>query len=309
MPRAPHPVTLRQLQYVVAVADAGSFRKAAAECRVSQPSLSAQLAQAEAGLGVRLFERDRRRVAVTEAGRALVEHARATLLAADDLVVAARAFADPFRGTLRVGVIPTVAPYLLPEVAPALRLAYPHLTIAWVEEKTPDLVERLERGALDAVLIALHPLLSALPHVVLGEDRFVFAAPRGHRLAAGKRPLDPRELDGERVLLLDDGHCLREQALEVCSRAGAEEAGYRATSLATLVQMVAAGAGVTLLPALSLGVENRRESLVVRRFAKGAPGRVLALAWRRGSALEVAERAVGDTLRREYERLVASRPG
>lgn len=308
MARAPHPVTLRQLQYVVAIAEAGSFRKAAAECRVAQPSLSAQVAQAEAALGVRLFERDRRRVAATAAGRALVEHARATLLAADELVAAARSLADPFSGTLRVGVIPTVAPYLLPEVAPALRAAFPQLTIAWVEEKTPQLVARLERGDLDAMLVALQPS-SPLPHVVLGEDRFVFAAPPGHSLSRSARAVDPRELDGERLLLLDDGHCLRDQALEVCGRGRADEAGYRATSLTTLVQMVAGGAGVTLLPTLALDVENRHRALVVRPFAPRQPGRTLALAWRRGSAREVVERAVGEALRREYARLVARRSG
>ncbi|MCE9672557.1 LysR family transcriptional regulator [Myxococcus stipitatus] len=155
MQLAPHPFTLRQLQYVVAVADSLSFRKAAARCHVSQPSLSAQLALLEESLGVRLFERDRRRVLLTSAGEKLVERARRLLLEADDLLEESRRVGDPLAGTLRVGVIPTVSPYLLPAVAPALRRRFPRLTLAWVEEKTEVLVRDLDAGALDAALVAL----------------------------------------------------------------------------------------------------------------------------------------------------------
>src|SRR5262249_44696235 len=145
---APHPFTLRQLQYVVAVAASMSFRKAAEACHVSQPSLSAQLAQLEEALGVRLFERDRRRVLVTSAGHELVERARSVLREANDLVAAARLAGDPLAGTLRIGVIPTISPYLLPSATPALRRAYPELTTVWVEDKTETLVRSLEAGTL-----------------------------------------------------------------------------------------------------------------------------------------------------------------
>lgn len=294
---APHPVTLRQLQYVVAVADRRSFRRAAEDCRVSQPSLSAQIAQVEEALGVQLFERDRRRVAPTAAGKLLVERARTLLVGADELLEAARTLADPLSGTLRIGVIPTIGPYLLPDVAPVLRDRFPRLTFVWAEDRTAALVERLGRAELDAVLLALEADIGDLPHVVLGRDPFVFAAPPGHPLAASRRPLRPEELDGERVLLLDDGHCFRDQALAICARGGAEEAEYRATSLATLVQMTAGGAGVTLLPSLAVPLENRRDALRLRPFAPKAPARTLALAWRRGSALAETLKIVGETLK------------
>jgi LysR family transcriptional regulator, hydrogen peroxide-inducible genes activator len=306
MKLAPHPITLRQLQYVVAVAERRSFRKGAQDCHVSQPSLSAQVAQVEQVLGVQLFERDRRHVILTAAGQALVERARALLIAADELVESARNLADPFAGTLRVGVIPTVGPYLLPELAPVLRERYPKLAFVWMEEKTATLLERLARAELDAAIVALEADVGNLPRVVLGKDTFVFAAPKGHPLAASRRPLKPEELEGERVLLLDDGHCFRDQALSFCSRTGAEEVGYRATSLATLVQMAAGGAGVTLLPGLAVGLENRRDALWVRPFAPKAPARTLALVWRRNSALETTLKPVGETLRAAYAGLGSS---
>jgi LysR family hydrogen peroxide-inducible transcriptional activator len=300
---SPHPVTLRQLQYLVAVADRKSFRRAAEDCHVAQPSLSAQVAHAEDVLGIRLFERDRRRVVHTAAGEVFLERARALLVAADGLVDSARSLADPLSGPLRLGVIPTIGPYLLPEVAPALRSRLPRLTLLWTEEKTALLVERLARADLDAAVVALEADVGDLPRIVLGRDPFVFAAPAGHPLAASRRPLDPADLDGERVLFLDDGHCFRDQALSFCSRAGAEEAGYRATSLATLVQMAAGGAGVTLLPTLAVNVENRRHALRIRPFATHVPSRTLALVWRKGTAVGTAVRAVGEALREAYARL------
>ena len=148
MQLAPHPITLRQLQYVVAVAEHRSFRKAAEQCRVAQPSLSAQIAQAEEALGVKLFERDRRRVLLTQAGRAIVERARTLLVGADELVEEARRLGDPFSGALRLGVIPTVGPYLLPEVAHVLRERYPKLTFLWIEDKTAVLLQKLERAEI-----------------------------------------------------------------------------------------------------------------------------------------------------------------
>jgi LysR family hydrogen peroxide-inducible transcriptional activator len=300
-----HAITLRQLQYVVAVADHRSFRRAAEACLVAQPSLSAQVAELEGALGMRLFERDRRGVLVTPAGGALVARARALLIAADDLVETARGLADPFGGSLRIGVIPTVGPYLLPEVAPTLRERYPKLTFIWVEEKTATLVERLARADLDAAILALEADIGDPSRVVLGKDPFVFAAATDHPLATSGRPLKQRDLEGERVLLLDDVHCFREQALSFCARAGAVETGYRATSLTTLVQMAAGGAGVTLLPSLAVAVENRRETLRIRSFARPAPSRTLALVWRRGSSLATALKAVGETLRATYSSLGA----
>jgi LysR family hydrogen peroxide-inducible transcriptional activator len=302
----PHAVTLRQWQYVAAVAEHKSFSKAALACHVAQPSLSTQVAQVEEALGVKLFERDKRKVIVTAAGAALIERARALLLAADELAEAAASLRDPFRGPLRIGLIPTIGPYLLPEVAPVLRELYPNITFIWSEDKTEALLSALARAEVDAALLALTNEAKDLPHVVLGNDPFVFAAAEGHPRAESKRPIAMDDLDGERVLLLDDGHCFREQALSVCSRAGADEAAYRATSLATLVQMAADGSAVTLLPRLAVPVENRLGTLRVRDFSPEAPSRTIALVYRQKAARETALEAVGETLRKVYQRLYRS---
>jgi LysR family transcriptional regulator, hydrogen peroxide-inducible genes activator len=300
---APHPVTLRQLQYVVAVADRKSFRQAAEDCHVAQPSLSAQIAQVEDALNLRIFERDRRSVALTSAGEALVARARALLIAADELTESARRLSDPFSGTLRIGVIPTVGPYLLPEVAPGLRERFPKLNFIWIEDKTAQLLESLRRAELDGAILALEAEIGDLPKVVLGRDQFLLAVAPEHPLARAKGPLKADKLEDEQVLLLDDGHCFRDQALSFCSRAGAEEAGYRATSLATLVQMAASGHYVTLLPTLAVPVENRRRTLRTRPFAPKPPGRTLALVYRRHTALENTLRTVGGVLHEAYVKL------
>jgi LysR family hydrogen peroxide-inducible transcriptional activator len=197
-----------------------------------------------------------------------------------------------------------VAPYLLPEVAPTLRKRYERLTLLWTEEKTEVLVRGLAHAELDAAILALEADIGDLETLVLGEDPFVFAAPASHALAGSHKPLRPEDLEGESVLLLDDGHCFRKQVLSFCSRSGADEAGYRATSLPTLVQMTAGGVGVTLLPSLALPVENRHKLLHVRSFVPKAPARTLALCWRRGSALAKPLAAIGETARKVYEGLV-----
>lgn len=299
-----HPFTLRQLQYIVAVADLRSFRGAAERCHVSQPSLSAQVAQCEDLLGVRIFERTRRRVEPTAAGEALVARMREVLLLADDLVDAARGLADPLVGVVRVGAIPTVAPYLLPEIAPALRAALPGLELRWVEDKTASLVSQIARGELDAAIVALEAELGDLEHAVLGVDPFVFAAAPGHPLAKRRGKVRLDELDDEPVLLLDDGHCFRDQAIAACGATALREASYRATSLQTLVQMAAQGHAVTLLPCLAVPLENRRGDLKIRAIGPKAPSRTLALVWRRGSSRRATFEAVAETIADAYPRVV-----
>jgi LysR family hydrogen peroxide-inducible transcriptional activator len=290
-----HRFTLRQLEYVVAVADALNFRKAAERCNVSQPSLSAQLAQLEEALGVRLFERDRRRVLVTPPGRELVERARQVLRQADDLETSARRASDPFAGTIRVGIIPTVSPYLLPRIAPRLRGEFPRLHVLWTEEKTGSIVRQLESGELDALLVAKEADLGAVETEALARDAFVIAAARRHPIVREKGPAEASELKGHEVLLLEDGHCFGDQALAVCSRVRANALEFRATSLPTLVQMIAGGEAVTLLPEIALGVEGH--GLKVRRFTDPVPHRTLVLAWRKGSPLRGALRRIATTIR------------
>jgi LysR family hydrogen peroxide-inducible transcriptional activator len=294
--------TLRQLQYAVAVADTLGFRKAAEKCHVSQPSLSSQLAELETALGAKLFERDRRRVLPTPAGVALVARARQILTLADDLGEAARLLGDPFTGTLKVGVIPTLAPYLLPEVSLALRTAFPRLSFHWAEEKTESLLRDLSLGQLDAGILAVVPGMEEWKTVVIGEDAFVLAAQKSDAIMRGKGPARLSDLDGKTVLLLEDGHCFRDQALAVCERAHADEAEFRATSLATLSQMVAGGAGVTLLPEISLAVENRRGELGIRRFGEPEPRRRIAIAWRKQSPKTKVMSEVARVLRDAYPR-------
>jgi len=252
---------------------------------------------------VQLFERNRRRVLLTDAGRDVVERARRLLVDADDLRESSASFGDPLARTLRVGVIPTISPYLLPAVTPALRAAYPRLRVTWIEDKTEMLVQRLDAGTLDAALVALEAEIGDLDHEPLARDAFVLAAPRDHPLGRKASAANAAELRGAPVLLLDDGHCFREQALAFCSNAKARELEFRATSLSTLAQMVAGGAGVTLLPELSVATESRRADIAIRRFAKPTPHRTVALAWRKRSPLGAALRRLAETMRGAYPAL------
>jgi LysR family hydrogen peroxide-inducible transcriptional activator len=294
--RLPLP-TLRQLEYVVAVADEKNFGAAAGSCHVSQPGLSAQVREVEELLGVRLFERDRRGVLVTPVGEEVIARARQLLSSARELVETARSRTRPLSGSLRLGVIPTIAPYWLPGALPSVRRSYPDLRLLLREEKTGVLVELVERGKIDVALLAIDVPLGDVETAFLFDDPFLVAMPAGHPLAARKAVAES-DLDGERVLLLEDGHCLRDQALAVCSRAGADEnADFRATSLATLVQMVAGGDGVTLLPAMAeAAMAGPGSHLVTRPFRAPAPSRRIGLAWRRGSSRGAEMRLLAEAL-------------
>ncbi|HMA97758.1 MAG TPA: LysR substrate-binding domain-containing protein [Polyangiaceae bacterium] len=310
----PHSVTLRQLQYIVAVAEHRSFREAAHACRVAQPSLSAQVAQAEASIGFSLFERKPRQIHITAPGTSFIERARSVLTSADLLFEQSRALVDPEQGRVRIGVIPTIGPYLLPEVAPALRKRFPRMTIVWSEEKTPALLTRIEHRELDAIIAAKESDLRGLRFESLGEDPFVVAVSRRHRFAAASRVVHAEELAKESVLILEDGHCFRDQVLAYCAQSGGIESDFRSTSLPTLVQMAAAGLGVTLLPRLAVAVENRTRELSVRRIEGESSHRTLVLAWSSTSPLLRTMLLMADSLRTAYQEMVrrtvlASRPG
>jgi LysR family transcriptional regulator, hydrogen peroxide-inducible genes activator len=293
----PRP-SIRQLECAVAVADALHFGRAARAIALTQPALSAQIRSFEELLGLRLFERGRRGVIVTTGGAAVIEQARATLAALDDLVESAASQGEPLSGTLRLGVIPTVAPYLLPPLLPFVRRKWPKLRLVLREDQTARLLEQLALGTLDLLLLALPVEQAAVEELPLLEEPFWFVAPSAHRLAKVRGTIAEATLAGEEILLLEDGHCLRAQALEVCRRAGAAGPGrIQATSLPTLVQMVANGLGVTLLPERALAVELRPDAgLVARRFEKPAPSRTLGLAWRPGAARAAEYRLLGQTL-------------
>ncbi|MCC7077979.1 MAG: LysR family transcriptional regulator [Acidimicrobiia bacterium] len=289
--------TLTQLRYAVAVADQAHFGRAAAQCGVSQPALSSQIKQLEERLGTSVFERTSRRVHLTPRGREIVLHARRVLRDADELVAVARGETDPLTGSLYMGVIPTVAPYVLPLLLPEVRRRYPHLRLYLREDQTARLVEQLRGDRLDVLLLALPLDEPGVNEHAVFTDPFVLATPPHHPLAAPDAVTE-KELSGAEILLLEEGHCLRDHALDVCKESGAAEAGAtRATSLGTLVQMVANGIGMTLLPSIAVGVEARDpRELVVRPFTDPQPSRTIGLAWRQ-SATDVRDYLlIGETL-------------
>lgn len=275
-------MNLRDLEYLVALADHRHFGRAAAACYVSQPTLSTQVKKLESELGVILVERGSRSVLLTAAGEAVVTQARHLLDDAEQIRRIARAVADPEAGTLRLGLFPTLAPYLLPHIVDGVRARFPRLELLLVEEKSPELIERLRAGTLDAALLALPLPEESLAAEPLFREDFLLAMPAGHELAAAPEPLPADAMAGQELLLLEDGHCLRDQALAVCASAGGHErGGFRATSLETLRHMVATGVGLTLLPELSVSPPvAAHPGVVVRRLADPAPYRDIALARR-----------------------------
>jgi LysR family transcriptional regulator, hydrogen peroxide-inducible genes activator len=279
-------LSLRALGYLVALAETRHFGKAAERCCVSQPTLSAQLKKMEDQLGVQLVERGQH-VRLTDIGERIVERARRVIDEAREIEELARNFQDPLAGELRIGFIPTVGPYLLPHIAPPLRQRFPRLKLLLVEHQTHKLVELIKSGELDVGILALPVPADRLMTRALYAESFQVALPAEHRLAK-KRRLKLEDLDGETVLLLEDGHCLRDQALEACHLARIREApDFRATSLETLRQMVAAGVGITLLPTLAVNPQgSRAPGMAVRRLEDPEPTRTIAAAWRPGCARE-----------------------
>lgn len=275
-------MNLRDLEYLVALADQRHFGRAAAACYVSQPTLSTQIKKLESELGVVLVERGSRSVLLTAAGEEVVERARHLLDDADQIRRIAKTAADPESGTLRLGLFPTLAPYLLPHIVGGLRARFPRLEVLLVEEKSPELIERLRTGTLDAALLALPLHDESLAAEPLFREDFLLAMPAAHELAAADEPLPAEVMAGQELLLLEDGHCLRDQALAVCSMAGGHErGGFQATSLETLRHMVAAGVGLTLLPELSVRPPvPGHPGVVIKRLAEPAPHRDIALARR-----------------------------
>lgn len=290
-------MNLRDLRYLVALADSGNFARAAGACHVSQPTLSMQIKKLEDELGVQLFERTSKRVVATAAAKEIIAQARVVLAETDQLRALARGAVDPFVGALRLGVIPTLGPYLLPHLLPKLRAAYPQLRLYVREALTAELLAQLRAGKLDAGLVALPIDDHGLENAPLFREPFVAALPASHPLAK-KKKLRQSDLAGEQILLLEEGHCLRDQTLAVCgARRGAED-DYPATSLETLRQMVAAGIGITLMPALATRTSAIGKRLMVfRPFADSTPNRLIALAWRRGYARVAVLRALAATTR------------
>jgi LysR family hydrogen peroxide-inducible transcriptional activator len=293
-------VNLRDLQYALALEKHGHFSRAAEACDVSQPTLSGQIRKLEDELGVQLFERAGRRVRATAAGAAVLAHARQAVGAVDDLVRTAEAGRDPMRGTLRLGIITTLAPYLLPSLLPASQRRFPEMPLAISEEQTVRLIARVHAGELDAAILATDHPAEDLATIELFDEPLWLALPVNHPLARHDR-IDPEQIDPAELLLLTDGHCLRDQALDLCSRSQDSRRGksdLRATSLETLRNLVEAGYGVTVLPEMALGNARAANSgLVVRPFRDAAVHRRIRFMYRPHSPRRTALSALAEVLR------------
>jgi LysR family hydrogen peroxide-inducible transcriptional activator len=291
-------ITLKQLRYLAALAEHRHFGKAAEACSVTQPALSMQIRDLEKDLGCDLVERRPGEVILTEVGAEVAQRADRVLAAARDLTDFARHSGRTLTGRLRLGVIPTLAPYVLPRILPSMQQRFPDLQVELRETQTTTLMSELVRGSLDAVLLALPVDESDIETLALFDDPFLLAIPAGDPRGDRAR-IDARDIDQRRLILLEEGHCLRDQTLAFCATArvgvpsslGSTSLG--ATSLATVMQMVANGYGVTLLPRIALGVEARDKRVKVLRFRDPEPARKIGLAWRRTSPRKADFAALG----------------
>lgn len=292
--------TLRQLQYLKLLAQHGSFSRAAEAAHVTQPTLSAGIQELEKILGAPLVDRARSGLILTAAGEEAVKRADRILTQADDLVQAARAAGEPLAGRFRLGVIPTIAPFLLPKALPAIRQRFPKLRLFLREDLTDRLVAALRAGTLDAALIALPYDMTGLSWEHVSDDELYAALPPNHP-ATAQQKVKPHALEGEDLILLEDGHCLREHALAAWGlqlpRPTGEEA-FAATSLPTLVQMVGSGLGVSFLPAMAVDSGlTEHVPIAIRPLAAEHPSREIAVAWRAGSSRGREGKLLAETIR------------
>jgi LysR family hydrogen peroxide-inducible transcriptional activator len=290
-------MNLKDLKYLVALADTGHFGRAAERTFVSQPTLSAQLKKLEEFLGVKLVERQPKNVQLTDVGKQIVMRARRMLNEGDEIVALARDNTNPLSGKLRIALIPTIGPYLLPRVMQKIRKALPDLKLMLYEYQTVGLMRRLREGELDLGVIALPADGEGLESRELYKEAFMVALPPNHPLAR-KTTIKVQDLRDQTLLLLEDGHCLRDQALEVCSRVDIREPeDFRATSLETLRQMVVAGLGITLMPEFAVDPPfGSQRGLTVRQFGKPPPMRTVGAVWRKTSTRGAAIAAVCDVV-------------
>jgi LysR family hydrogen peroxide-inducible transcriptional activator len=294
--------TLRQLQYLKLLAEHRSFSRAAEAAHVTQPTLSAGVQELEKVLGAPVVDRGRNGVILTAAGAEAVARAEVILAQAEDLVQAARGAGQPLSGRFRLGVIPTIAPFLLPTALPTLKRRFPKLRLFLREDLTGRLIPALKTGALDAALIALPYDVAGLDWAEVEDDELFAAFPANHPLSAEAR-VSPERLEAEDLILLEDGHCLREHALAACGLAPMrprEEEAFAATSLPTLVQMVGSGLGVSFLPAMAVNAGLAEAAAVtVRPLAADHPARQIVVAWRAGSSRAAEGRLLAEVLRGE----------
>lgn len=276
-------MNLRDLEYLVALQEVKHFRKAAEKCFVSQPTLSGQIAKLEEELGLLLIERTSRKVIFTHAGEDIVSKAKQILMEVKGLKEIAKNHQAPLSGPLHMGLIPTVAPYLLPRIVPEIGQKFPELELFLYEEQTHRLLKRLDEGELDCLILAYLPEMERFGSIDLYKEPLQLAMPCHHSWAS-QQDIAINELRGHKVLMLEDGHCLRDQAMDYCFAAGADEdTTFKATSLETLRHMVAAGSGLTLLPELSVPEQREQNGICYRRFCDPQPTRLISLVHRYNS--------------------------
>lgn len=291
--------TIRQLQYLKLLAEHGAFGKAAEAAHVTQPTLSSGIAELEKILGAAVVDRGRAGAILTAAGEEAVKRAEAILTQADDLVQAARSAERPLEGRFRLGVIPTIAPFLLPKALPLLRRRYPHLKLYLREDQTSRLITALKSGTLDAALIALPYDMAGLDWAHVGDDELLAAFPANHPLSRQDK-VNPEGLDSDELILLEDGHCLRDHVLAACrlDLPKSQDGAMAATSLPTLVQMVGSGLGVSFLPAMAVeaGLADQA-ALAIRPLEADHPSREIVVCWRAASSRAIEGRLLAETLR------------
>jgi LysR family hydrogen peroxide-inducible transcriptional activator len=282
----------KDLKYFLAVVELEHFGQAAERCEVSQPTLSAQIKKLEEVLGVTLFERSNRSVMVTEIGNQIAVHARKILREVDTIKDIADCSRDPLAGKFRLGAFPTLSTYIFPKIVPQVKATMPSLRLILLEEKTDALINKLKLGELDAALLALPIHEDSMVSHTLFEDPFMLAVPEGHELANHER-VDQKALTQYRLLLLEEGHCLRDQSLEVCKLHGiAEDQDFKATGLETLRQMVKAGTGMTFMP--NIAIHESDPGIQYVPFKPPAPSRTIGLVWRKTTARQqVINRIIG----------------
>ena len=295
-----YSMNLRELEYLVAVDEELHFHKAAERCHVSQPTLSGQLKKLEEELGVLLVERNNRQVAMTEIGRLVGERARVILTEVKAIREMAETFQDPMAGELHVGLIPTVAPYLLPIIMPPLRRSHPRLKLWLHEYQTGDLLDKLRRAELDLLILALPVDTNEFAEASLYLEPFQLAMPQSAGSDFSQPMIQIRDLENREMLLLEEGHCLRGQALDVCHMAGAtENPGFHATSLETLRHMVGEEMGMTLMPELAIPIRTTKaDALRYIRFADPQPSRRIGMLYRKGSHRKSTYQAMRETIRK-----------
>ncbi len=283
-------MNLRDLKYLIAVAKEQHFARAAEKSFVSQPTLSMQIKKLEDELGVQIFERSQKKFMITKVGEEILKKAEIILREAEEIKNIAKNSKDPFSGEIRIGAFPTLASYFFPKIVGKISKKFPQLKLLLVEEKTEVLLHKLKRGEIDAAFIATPCEDSGLVHKKIFEEDFLLAVPKKHPLAKNKK-VEKKDLKGQELMLLEDGHCLRDQALEACSMLGAfEQQDFRASSLETLRQMVIFGAGITLMPEIAVKKEDKISYVKITN----APHRKIGLYWRETSTRKILMKEIAE---------------